>query len=265
MLTSVLLTVLMQNPTPDSLAPWNDVPRREKVQIGMPYLKGIHPSDIKSSVNMIVCGGEINRLSALCYTSHVIAIGTFDGVLRYGHIPLRSNSMQQEILYAFRVEKYLKASPSQKYGPWLKIRQTGGPLPWTSEIGDSGIGYKLPDDPIPTIGNRYIVFLKDSRIEWPAFSQFEFVSRKRGDASDIHFFTDELSFSNGKTGKILLQKGVAAPLEAKWSFESGPQLLGKTEVEATNLISSFVGADAARKQLYDANTARLLGKLDQNR
>lgn len=263
MLTSVLLAVLMQNPTPDSLAAWKDVPQREKVEIGMPYLKSIHPSDIKTNTSMIVCGSRVNRLSALCFTSHVIAVGTFEGVLRYGHVPFRSDSIFQETLYAFKVEKFLKTNSSVEYGPWLKIRQTGGPLPWTMEGGARGVGYKLRDNPIPTIGNRYIVFLTDPRIELPAFRQVGFVSGKRGDTKDIHYFTDELSFSDGLAGKILLQKGVTAPLEAKWSFENGPQLLGTTEDEAVGLISSFVGADAARKQLYDTNTPRLLKKSDQ--
>jgi hypothetical protein len=244
MLTSILLSLVMQSPTQDALSAWKDVPQRGRVQIGMPYLKPIHPRDLEHLPGAFVCGNRMLNLDSLCCTSHIIAIGTFDGVLRYGHSPLFSSSNHQEILYAFRVEKYLKGN----CGPWLKIRQSGGPLPWKIAEGLEGCGFRVIENPIPIIGSRYMVFLRDPKIEFPAFSNVEFMSEKRGDSSNIFCFTDEMRFSDLFWGKILIKNGVTLPIEEKWGLSLRPQIIGRTEAEAVRLISAYVAVEEERKR-----------------
>lgn len=217
---------------------WDSVPMRSKVNIGDPFLIPIHPSDMNRISKGLALSYHQPSLKLLMFSSDIVAIGKFEGVLRYNHVPIGSGAMGQSILYAFKVERYLKAD----YGPVLKVRQSGGPLSWSNKsISVSGTGTQISDDPIPVLGERYIVFLRDPRRELPAFAQREYVSSKRDDPSEIHYYTDELSFSDYLQGKILLKGGKTHPLilddmPVKWSFHSGPQLLGIPESEAIRFI-----------------------------
>jgi hypothetical protein len=192
----------------------------------------------------------------LAFSSHLIAVGRFEGVLRYNRIPLGSSTAQQQsILYAFRVEQYLKGNSDYV----IKIRQSGGLLPWSyPKMGISGVGFQIEDDAIPIIDQRYIVFLKDPKKQFPAFIEPGFASMKRGDTSSILFYMDEFSFSDSLRGKIWLQNGKTFPLlmdnkPLDWSFDYGEQILGLTEKDAIDRIVQEVAAEERRQEKYNRN------------
>jgi hypothetical protein len=171
-------------------------PPRTRVDFSMPYLPPLDPRTktkfLGSYVTICPIYPEVTSLFSQTVRSDVIVVGRFEGVLRYAHSPFSATSShRQTTLYAFRVERFLMG----RGGKFIKVLYQGGPLPWEGDIG-----FIDPDDPIPSVGDQYIVFL-----HYPDHSAVNGAVSP----SAISQYEDELLFTDRLSSKILLRKGRA--------------------------------------------------------
>jgi hypothetical protein len=206
-------------------------------------------------------------LEHLIFSSNIIAIGQYEGILQYRHCPRNSYGPIQCVIYGFQVESYLKLS-SQLEGDsfldggnnkFLKIFHLGGPLIWEDRNSKQrGIGYKKIGLSFPLLNNRYIVFLKDPKIHNTLMIKNGYLEYSQdGEIKGENHYADEFEYNYGKYGMVLLKDNRAVagqvvddPKNAHWNIganvyrgKSGSpnlQVTNVSETEAINNIKTIV-------------------------
>lgn len=192
-------------------------------------------------------------LRELCGESSVILVGRVVGILRQAHSPINSPSRNQHTVYVVQAEDCLKHTTAGPLLPLIKVRTSGGPLPWT-EHSSNGIGYWQDDSPMLAVGNRYCLFLRS-----PLDNNSNNRAQKRGYVSGIFSdgngvvsgpvgMLDEYYASNPRISKVLLRGGLALPAEHRgaqrdrWQFLREPQIVEVPEAQALAAIRAAVRA-----------------------
>lgn len=228
------------------------IPLRNKVTFGMTYLPSLNPKmkimpELKMSSD--TAGGP-SSLHLLVFDTDSIVVGRFEGVLRYAYTPFTANLVaSQNTLYKFTVERYIKGSGDRN----LKIYHNGGPLPW-SAYGRTYEGFVSDENPIVSVGERYLLFLIKPDTLIPAHRHRGYVSVLIQGKREVTQYLDELDIADPLRGKILLRSGQAlsADLSGRtenlhWRFETGPQLIDIPEHKAiANIKTVIASLDAMR-------------------
>jgi hypothetical protein len=198
----------------------------------------------------VACGVPVpDTLVTLCRDSKVIAVGRVAGILREAHTPVGTNGPHQHTVYAFAVEEYLK-NPEPVAPPVVKVWQQGGPLPWSFDRF-SGVGWRMGEDPMLNVGDRYCLFLRRGADRPGEHRRRGYVTGSRpwghGKISEL----DEYGYAHIWRGKLLLGDGLSRapgidhPPYYHWAFETGPQIVGVSEAEALAAIREEVARQAA--------------------
>ncbi len=198
--------------------------------------------------------GPTLDLRQLCDRSSVILVGNVAGILRQAHSPINSSARDQHTVYVVVVEEYLKYPKDGTPLSLVKIRTSGGPLPWT-EQGTRGVGFWQDDSPMLAVGSRYCLFLRS-----PLEDDFLNRNRKRGYIQGYYSDSngvvstgpvgalDEYYASEPRQGKVLLAQGFARPAEHRgaqrdrWQFLREPQIVEVPEAQALAAIRAAVSA-----------------------
>jgi hypothetical protein len=200
-------------------------------------------------------------LEHLC-EAPVIAIGRVVGIVRQAHTPVNSRGMMQHTVYAFAVERYLKADKRGRPRV-LKVWQSGGNLPWEEDAGGRiarGIGYREEGETMLAVGDRYCLFFRSRELP-EQFRNLGYIpahsSGVRGKAAEL----DEYLTMAATTSKILLRDGITHRAAAAFhgvmpggGFVEGPQLLGIPEPEAIRRIEEALEALERQRVLHEAWT-----------
>ena len=185
-------------------------------------------------------------LANLCSRSDLICIGVPVAVLRNAHTPINADSMDQHTVQLVTVEALLKEDHTHR-APVIKLRQEGGDLSYATPRGPTrGRGTKYLEDPILTLGKRYILFLqKLGKDRAPGATSIEgHVGGVHGTIAEL----DEYRVSDHWRGKVLIESGKTAapektgrPRMDHWQFELGGTLIDLSEKDAIESIRKTVG------------------------
>ena len=221
---------------------------KKRYQKYLPELSPQFKADMQAETDLSI---KPSCLDAIITDSNIVVIGKFEEILQHRHNPRNSYSPVQNTIYEFGIESYLKGEG----GAYIKIFQSGGPLPWQyKKTKIRGQGYKINENPFPLIGNRYILFLRNPALHNRLMALNGYLESTQDGIKGITQYADEFNFTFSQFGKVLLREGksfagqVVDSPDANWELGTGRS--GKLQV--TNISEKETVENIRRSIAYDS-------------
>jgi hypothetical protein len=127
----------------------------------------------------------------------------------------------------------------------LKVYQTGGTLPWMEPGIGQGQGWRIREDPMLEVGERYILFLKKPSDLSHNFQRLGYIPAEIGGVVGKDAELDEYLVTDHWRGKLLLKDGFThAPADRggnlHWRFTQGFQILDQPEISTLTAIRAAI-------------------------
>ncbi len=180
-----------------------------------------------------------DSLKEMISKSDYIVTASVIGILWNERVPIGSPNIYQHTVYLLSVESSIG---SQQSPVLLKLSQVGGTQPAKEENASKSGGLSMAEDPLLTIGQRYLLFLRTMDDPLHFFKRLGYVQGASGGLTGKIADLDEYLCVNPLMGKIGLKDGKTTPVDSAQDlqFREGPQIFNLSEAEAVALIQSLL-------------------------